>query len=172
MPNMKTTTPMVIFAVRPGHSGSRGGAILLGASLLGVLGGRQGVSRRTAPVTGRTALREEVREAVAVLAGLFRSIACRASDRLGPFDDARMKLFLVFGLRLARAVVAATQQIIQFPYRPRQHRIDREAAIARLGHLLQAVQPGAEPTHAHGEGILSFKAAILASISVSASVRA
>jgi hypothetical protein len=34
MPNMKTTTPMVIFAVRPGHSGSRGGAILLGAELV------------------------------------------------------------------------------------------------------------------------------------------
>jgi hypothetical protein len=34
MPNMKTTTPMVIFAVRLGHSGSRGGAILLGAELV------------------------------------------------------------------------------------------------------------------------------------------
>ena len=31
MPKMKTTTPVVIFAVRLGHSGSRGGAILLGA---------------------------------------------------------------------------------------------------------------------------------------------
>jgi hypothetical protein len=46
---------------------------------------------------------------VAVLTGLFCSIACRASDRPRPFDDARMKLFLVFGLRLARGVVAATQ---------------------------------------------------------------
>ena len=27
MPNMKTTRPMVIFAGRPGHSGSRGGAV-------------------------------------------------------------------------------------------------------------------------------------------------
>jgi hypothetical protein len=34
MPNMKTTTPTVIFAVRPGHSGSRGGAILLGAEFV------------------------------------------------------------------------------------------------------------------------------------------
>jgi hypothetical protein len=34
MPNMKTTTPMVIFAGRLGHSGSRGGAILLGAELV------------------------------------------------------------------------------------------------------------------------------------------
>jgi hypothetical protein len=34
MPNMKTTTPMVIFAGRPGHSRSRGGAILLGAELV------------------------------------------------------------------------------------------------------------------------------------------
>ena len=34
MPNMKTTTPMVIFAGRPGHSGSRGGAILLGAGFV------------------------------------------------------------------------------------------------------------------------------------------
>jgi hypothetical protein len=109
---------------------------------------------------------------VAVLAGLFFSIACRASDRLRPFDDARIKLFLVFGLRLAREVVAATQQIVELPHRPRQHGIDREAAIARVGHLLQAIQARAEPTHAHGEGILSFsKAAILASISVSARVR-
>jgi hypothetical protein len=57
-------------------------------------------------VTGRTALREEVAEAVAVLAGLFCPIACRASDRLCPFDDARMKLIRVFGLRLARGVAA------------------------------------------------------------------
>jgi hypothetical protein len=34
MPNMKTTTPMVIFACRLGHSGSRGRAILLGAELV------------------------------------------------------------------------------------------------------------------------------------------
>jgi hypothetical protein len=33
MPTMKTTTPMVIFADRLGHSGLRGGAILLGAEL-------------------------------------------------------------------------------------------------------------------------------------------
>jgi hypothetical protein len=33
-PNMKTTTPMVTFAGRLGHSGSRGGAILSGAELV------------------------------------------------------------------------------------------------------------------------------------------
>ena len=34
MPNMKTTTPMVILAGRLGHSGSRGGAILSRADLV------------------------------------------------------------------------------------------------------------------------------------------
>jgi hypothetical protein len=33
-PNMKTTTPMVIFAGQLGHSGSRGGAILSRAELV------------------------------------------------------------------------------------------------------------------------------------------
>jgi hypothetical protein len=54
---------------------------------LWVLSGKQGVSRRTAPVTGPTALREEVPEAVAVLAGLFCAEEARLTWCVVAFDQ-------------------------------------------------------------------------------------
>jgi hypothetical protein len=106
----------------------------------------------------------------------------RAGDRFCPLSVAFTKphSFLPFG-RIGVVALQLIRAPMIVPQRLRQCGVDPEAATAtgRLYHLdllLQALQTGAQPTRAHGEGILfsnsSSKAASPASVSVTSNIRA